>query len=114
MSDGDRRVDAGVFGEMWRAASLGPCHRSLHAAGPCARGAALPPLVRRARVRGAGRPPLAAQAQAESAFIDPGKLWQNGAGESFHGKLRDEYLTLQCASTGSETRLRLHSSLEQR
>ncbi|CAN5620711.1 hypothetical protein BH23ACI1_BH23ACI1_28160 [soil metagenome] len=55
-----------------------------------------------------------AQAQAESAFIDPGKLWQNGAGESFHGKLRDEYLTLQCASTGSETRLRLHSRLSER
>ena len=31
----------------------------------------------------------------ETAFIDPGKPWQNGADESFNGKLRDEYLTLQ-------------------
>jgi putative transposase len=34
-------------------------------------------------------------AQIETAFIDPGKPWQNGADESFNGKLRDEYLTLQ-------------------
>jgi putative transposase len=27
--------------------------------------------------------------------VDPGKPWQNGADESFNGKLRDEYLTLQ-------------------
>jgi len=31
----------------------------------------------------------------ETAFIDPGKPWQNGADESFNGKLRDEFLTLQ-------------------
>ncbi len=31
----------------------------------------------------------------ETAFIDPGKPCQNGADESFNGKLRDEYLTLQ-------------------
>lgn len=31
----------------------------------------------------------------ETAFIEPGKPWQNGADESFNGKLRDEYLTLQ-------------------
>jgi putative transposase len=36
-----------------------------------------------------------AEAQIETAFIDPGKPWQNGADESFNGKLRDEYLTLQ-------------------
>jgi transposase InsO family protein len=30
----------------------------------------------------------------ESRF-DPGKPWQNGADESFNGKLRDEYLSLQ-------------------
>ena len=26
----------------------------------------------------------------ESALIDPSKLWQNGATESFNGKFRDE------------------------
>ena len=30
-------------------------------------------------------------AQIETALIDPGKPWQNGADESFNGKLRDEY-----------------------
>jgi putative transposase len=34
-------------------------------------------------------------AQIETAHIDPGKPWQNGADESFNGKFRDEYLTLQ-------------------
>jgi putative transposase len=33
-------------------------------------------------------------AQIETALIDPGKPWQNGADESFNGKLRDEYLSL--------------------
>ena len=33
--------------------------------------------------------------EIETAFIDPGKPWQNGADESFNGKLRDEYPTLQ-------------------
>jgi transposase InsO family protein len=28
-------------------------------------------------------------AQIETAFIDPGKPWQNGTDESFNGKLRD-------------------------
>ena len=36
-----------------------------------------------------------AASEIETAFIDPGKPWQNGADESFNGKLRDEYLTLQ-------------------
>ena len=34
-------------------------------------------------------------AQIETALSDPGKPWQNGADESFTGKLRDEYLSLQ-------------------
>ena len=34
-------------------------------------------------------------AEIETALIDPGKPWQNGADESFNGKLRDEFLTLQ-------------------
>jgi putative transposase len=35
------------------------------------------------------------EAGIETALIDPGQPWQNGADESFNGKLRDEYLTLQ-------------------
>ena len=30
-----------------------------------------------------------------TAFIDPGKPWQNGANESFNGKFRDQHLSLQ-------------------
>jgi putative transposase len=33
--------------------------------------------------------------QIETALIDPGKPWQNGTDESFNGKFRDEYLSLQ-------------------
>jgi putative transposase len=31
----------------------------------------------------------------ETALIEPGKPWQNGAGESFNGKFRDECLSLE-------------------
>lgn len=31
----------------------------------------------------------------ETAFIDPGKPWQNGMDESFNGRLRDECLSLE-------------------
>lgn len=31
----------------------------------------------------------------EVALIDPGKLWQNGTNESFNGKFRDEYLSME-------------------
>jgi putative transposase len=34
-------------------------------------------------------------AQIETAFIDPGKPWQNGADESFNGTFRDQHLSLQ-------------------
>ena len=34
-------------------------------------------------------------AAIETAFIDPGKPWQNGADESFNGKFRDQHLALQ-------------------
>ena len=34
-------------------------------------------------------------AQIETAFIDPGKPWQNGVDESFNGKFRNEHLSLQ-------------------
>src|SRR5712671_2518930 len=62
-------------------------------------------------------------AQIETALIDPGKPWQNGADESFNGKLRDEYLSLQWfrnrvdAKVGTEqwrrhyNEVRPHSSL---
>jgi len=33
--------------------------------------------------------------QIETAFIDPGKPWQNGTDESFNGKFRNECLTLE-------------------
>ena len=34
-------------------------------------------------------------AAIETAFIDPGKPWQNGTDESFNGKFRDQHLSLQ-------------------
>jgi putative transposase len=34
-------------------------------------------------------------AAIETAFIDPGKPWQNGTDESFNGKFRNECLTLE-------------------
>ena len=34
-------------------------------------------------------------ANIDTALNDPGKPWQNGADESFNGKFRDEFLTLQ-------------------
>ena len=34
-------------------------------------------------------------AQIETAFIDPGKPWQNGVDESFNGKFRHEHLSLE-------------------
>ena len=36
-----------------------------------------------------------AEANIETALIDPGKPWQNGADESFNGKFRDECLNLE-------------------
>jgi len=34
-------------------------------------------------------------AQIETAFIDPGKPWQNGVDESFNGTFRDQHLSLR-------------------
>ena len=34
-------------------------------------------------------------AGVETALIDPGKPWQNGADESFNGRFRDECLSLE-------------------
>jgi putative transposase len=38
----------------------------------------------------------------ETAFIDPGKPWQNGTDESFNGKLRDECLAIEWFRCRSE------------
>jgi putative transposase len=38
---------------------------------------------------------LVHDARIGTAFIDPGKPWQNGSNESFNGKLRDECLGMQ-------------------
>jgi transposase InsO family protein len=35
---------------------------------------------------------LCYQRKVNAAYIDPGKPWQNGFAESFHARLRDEYL----------------------
>ena len=37
----------------------------------------------------------AAEEKIETAFIDPGKPWQNGTNESFNGKFRDECLAME-------------------
>jgi hypothetical protein len=55
--------------------------------------------------------------QGETALIDPGKPWQNGVGESFNGKFRDECLSLEWflsraqAKVAIEGEVRPHSSL---
>ena len=41
----------------------------------------------------------------ETALIDPGKPWQNGADESFNGKLRDECLSLEWFRSRTEARV---------
>jgi putative transposase len=41
----------------------------------------------------------------ETALIDPGKPWQNGADESFNGKLRDECLSLEWFRSRAEARV---------
>lgn len=38
----------------------------------------------------------------ETALIDPGKPWQNGTGESFNGKFRDECLSMEWFRTRAE------------
>jgi putative transposase len=44
------------------------------------------------------------EADIATAFIDPGKPWQNGADESFNGKLRDECLSAEWFRTRQEAR----------
>jgi putative transposase len=40
----------------------------------------------------------------ETALIDPGKPWQNGAAESFNGKFRDECLSLEWFRSRAEAK----------
>lgn len=44
-------------------------------------------------------------ARIETALIDPGKPWQNGADESFNGKFRDEHLSVQWFRNRVEARV---------
>jgi putative transposase len=44
-------------------------------------------------------------AQIETAYIDPGKPWQNGTDESFNGKLRDQHLSLQWFRNRAEAKV---------
>jgi len=41
----------------------------------------------------------------ETALIDPGKPWQNGATESFNGKFRDECLSLEWFQSRAEAKV---------
>lgn len=41
----------------------------------------------------------------QSAFIEPGKPWQNGTNESFNGKLRDECLNMQWFRNRAEAKI---------
>jgi putative transposase len=45
------------------------------------------------------------EATIETALIDPGKPWQNGANESFNGKFRNECLGMQWFQNRTEARV---------
>ena len=45
------------------------------------------------------------QQRIDTALIDPGKPWQNGADESFNGKFRDECLSLEWFRSRTEARV---------
>ena len=44
----------------------------------------------------------------DAAHIDPGKPWQNGFAESFHARLRDEYLDGEVFTSVREAQVRLN------
>lgn len=46
-----------------------------------------------------------AESSIETAHIDPGKPWQNGADERFNGKLRDECLSPEWFRSREEARV---------
>jgi putative transposase len=45
-----------------------------------------------------------ADQRIETALIDPGKPWQNGVGESFNGKFRDECLSMEWFRSRTEAK----------
>jgi putative transposase len=48
---------------------------------------------------------LTQEAHIDTAFIDPGKPWQNGSNESFNGKLRDECLAMQWFKSRTDAKI---------
>lgn len=50
-------------------------------------------------------------AATDTAFIDPGKPWQHGTDESFHGKFRDECLNLEWLRTRGEATVLIGSTV---
>ena len=50
-----------------------------------------------------------AENQIKPIFIEPGKPWQNGKGESFNGKLRDECLSREWFSSVREAQVVIES-----
>jgi putative transposase len=49
------------------------------------------------------------QSSIDTALIDPGKPWQNGADESFNGKFRDECLSLEWFRNRTEAKIVIES-----
>jgi putative transposase len=49
------------------------------------------------------------EAGIDTAFIDPGKPWQNGANESFNDKFRDECLSLEWFRSRAEAAATIES-----
>ena len=49
------------------------------------------------------------QSNINTALIDPGKPWQNGADESFNGKFRDECLSLEWFRNRTEAKIVIES-----
>ena len=47
------------------------------------------------------------RAGIQTAFIAPGKPWQNGTNESFNGKFRDECLNMQWFHNRAEARVHI-------
>ena len=46
-------------------------------------------------------------AEIDTAFIDPGKPWQNGTDESFNGKFRNECLSLEWFRNRMEAKIEI-------
>ncbi len=45
-----------------------------------------------------------AKVDVETLYIEPGSPWENGYAESFHSRLRDEFLTLEVFESLSATK----------